>query len=96
MSVNNKLDQILTELSSINARLNIFVEVQEKHQKAIYGNGRDGLLTRISLVENTANDIHTLNKKIDNLSKTLYINIGKVASISLAISILVALVTRNI
>ncbi len=48
---NNKIDQIAIDIAEIKIMLKMTTVSIKKHDTAIYGNGKDGLLTRASLIE---------------------------------------------
>ena len=96
MTTDEKLDKISSDLVEVSAMLKMACEVQSRHNSAIYGNGKDGLLTRASLCED---DIEGLSKahssvkqKVTDLTKEVNVGLGKMVGVSIGISSIIVVI----
>ena len=92
----NKTDKVLSELAEIKVMLKMTTEIQKRHNSAIYGNGKDGLVTRASLAEDNIGGLETglsaIKDGLNKLSNRVSFNYGKMLGISIGVSSIMGLI----
>jgi len=97
MTTDEKLDKISSDLVEVSAMLKMACEVQSRHNSAIYGNGKDGLITRASLTEDNIQKLEETTEKTNEafddhktifykLSGRINFHLGKMALLSAIIT----------
>jgi len=89
-----KLNKIATDIAEMKVMLKAVTVTLKKHDTTIYGNGKDGLLTRASLAEDNIEglntDYQTIKERVAKLKSKVDYNLGKVAIISILLAGLVS------
>jgi len=65
MDNDEKLDFVYRGMIEFKRDCKTLFESRNKHESAIYGNGKDGLLTRASLLEDEVSGFKSVQKKIN-------------------------------